>query len=654
MSTAPAPPPHRPDTDHAAAIEAGLDWLERTQAEEGCWKGDYGGPLFLLPLYAATTYIMDEQPDAETRSEIVRYLRGVQNDDGGWGLHIEGPSYVYTTVLNYVGLRLFGVEADDPDLKRARDWFLSHGGATHVPQWGKFTLAMLGLMPWRGVMPVPPELWIVPESAPFHPGRMWCHARMVYLPMGYLYGVRMTAERDLLLEQIRHEIVDKPPGAVDWEGHMMDVAETDENNPLTPVYRAANQILVAHEKAPVQPLRERALEFVLDQVRQEDENTDYICIGPINKLLNTLCWHHAKPDGPEVERHLERLPDYLWRADDGVKMQGYNNSQFWDTAFAAQAIDATGRHDRRRQLVESAFDYIDDNQVLQDEPQKEKYYRERSTGGWPFSNKAHGWPISDCTAEGLKTSILLEPYVDEPLDKWRLDEAVEQMLATQNPDGGWPSYEKKRGPDWIEVLNPTQVFEDIMVDYSYVECTSACVQALHTYAERYPRSADERIDEAIARGRDFILDDQRHDGSWYGSWGVCFTYGTWFGVWGLRAAGLPKGDPAIQRACDFLVDRQLDDGGWGELSEACRTKEYVSTDEGQAVMTSWALLTLMKAGRRDTEPVERGIEFLKDRQQDDGTWPDEHIAGVFNHTCAIHYDNYLKIFPTWALGVAEE
>ena len=23
---------------------------------------------------------------------------------------------------------------------------------------------------------------------------------------------------------------------------------------------------------------------------------------------------------------------------------------------------------------------------------------------------------------------------------------------------------------------------------------------------------------------------QRPDGSWYGSWGVCFTYGTWFGI----------------------------------------------------------------------------------------------------------------------------
>ena len=30
------------------------------------------------------------------------------------------------------------------------------------------------------------------------------------------------------------------------------------------------------------------------------------------------------------------MPDYLWVAEDGMKMQGYNGSQCWDTAFAVQ------------------------------------------------------------------------------------------------------------------------------------------------------------------------------------------------------------------------------------------------------------------------------------------------------------------------------
>jgi hypothetical protein len=29
------------------------------------------------------------------------------------------------------------------------------------------------------------------------------------------------------------------------------------------------------------------------------------------------------------QSHLLRIPDYLWVAEDGMKMQGYNGSQCW-------------------------------------------------------------------------------------------------------------------------------------------------------------------------------------------------------------------------------------------------------------------------------------------------------------------------------------
>ena len=40
----------------------------------------------------------------------------------------------------------------------------------------------------------------------------------------------------------------------------------------------------------------------------------------------------------------------------------------------------------------------------------------------------------------------------------RIYDAVDIMLSLQNPDGGFASYEVIRGPQWLELLNPAEVF----------------------------------------------------------------------------------------------------------------------------------------------------------------------------------------------------
>ena len=41
-------------TTSPGPVVKGLEHLRRTQHADGSWHGDYGGPLFLLPLYIAT------------------------------------------------------------------------------------------------------------------------------------------------------------------------------------------------------------------------------------------------------------------------------------------------------------------------------------------------------------------------------------------------------------------------------------------------------------------------------------------------------------------------------------------------------------------------------------------------------------------------
>ena len=120
----------------------------------------------------------------------------------------------------YVALRLLGAEKED--LKKSREFIMEHGSATHTSSWAKFYLCVLGLSPWTSHNSTPVEMLLLPSWFPFHPGRMWCHARMVYVPMSYLYSKRYayspppgSADADLL-DSLKSEIY-SDHASVDWD-----------------------------------------------------------------------------------------------------------------------------------------------------------------------------------------------------------------------------------------------------------------------------------------------------------------------------------------------------------------------------------------------------------------------------------------------------
>jgi squalene cyclase len=124
------------------------------------------------------------------------------------------------------------------------------------------------------------------------------------------------------------------------------VAPMDNYSPINTIMSVAHNCLARYETWSIfQPLknfvRKRGLAFSLDYMKTEDQMTNFIDIGPVNKVLNMISMYHAA-DGdvnhPTVVNHMVRVADYLWVAEDGMKMKGYNGSQCWDTSFAVQAI----------------------------------------------------------------------------------------------------------------------------------------------------------------------------------------------------------------------------------------------------------------------------------------------------------------------------
>jgi squalene/oxidosqualene cyclase-like protein len=645
-----------------AALNAS-DFYESLQAEEGYWPGDYGGPLFLTPGLIIAAYITQTPLPAPQSVLIKKYMLNHQNADGGWGLHIEGASTMFGTVMQYLALRILGLMPENLAMIKARKWIKVNGGATGIPSWGKFYLALLGVYDWQGLNSLFPEMWLFPKWLPFHPTRYWCHTRMVYLPMAYCCAHKITMPITPLTELLREELYTEKYEVINWEKACNSCADKDLYNKQSTLLKLLNKVLNTYEHFFVRGLRNKACKEILENINAEDEHTNFIDIGPVNQAINSICvWHAYGADSQPFKKHVERWFDYMWVAEDGMKMNGYNGSQLWDTVFAAQAIMEGGFEKRFPETLAKAYGFIERTQIKEEVREPKKFNRHPSVGGWPFSTSEHGWPITDCTAEGLKTllrfsDLSLPGIANIPSE--RFYRACDLILSLQNKDGGWASYELTRGPKWLELLNPSEIFGNIMIDYSYTECTSACIQSLIEFRKRFRAYKKEEVERAINKGVHFIMQQQRNDGSWYGSWAVCFTYGTWFAVEGLTAflhSELNEKKSiaikqALQKASQFLLERQNADGGWGESFESCIKKQYVPNAKSQIVNTAWALLSLMAIDEGDNQsPIGGGIKFLLSRQLENGDFPQESISGVFNHSCAITYTSYRNVFPIWALG----
>ncbi|KAJ6859056.1 beta-amyrin synthase-like isoform X3 [Populus alba x Populus x berolinensis] len=155
-----------------AALRRSANFFSALQASDGHWPAENSGVLFFLPPFVFCFYItghLNTMFPPEYRKEIFRYIYNHQNEDGGWGLHIESHSNMFCTTLNYICLRMLGVGPDEEACARGRKWILDRGGVPSIPSWGKTWLSILGLFDWLGCNPMPPEFWILPSTLPIHP-----------------------------------------------------------------------------------------------------------------------------------------------------------------------------------------------------------------------------------------------------------------------------------------------------------------------------------------------------------------------------------------------------------------------------------------------------------------------------------------------------
>ena len=224
------------------------------------------------------------------------------------------------------------------------------------------------------------------------------------------------------------------------------------------------------------------------------------------------------------------------------------------------------------------------------------------SGGWAWSSPS-GWPNSDDTSCALIALRKLGVAPGDPV----IQTGVRFLRRMQGLSGGWACFVRSRR---VSLDRPCPVF------------TAHALEALAAVGT----GAKHR---AVRRGLRHLSAVQRPDGSLQALWYVGATAGTAAAITAFACFG--RSDDDVPRRCvDWLLRNQRADGSWnGGGGDASSVEE-----------TSWALAALLAARvPANDSSTRRAAAWLVDRQLPSGGWPPS-LVGVY-FPSLLYYDDQI-------------
>ncbi len=332
-----------------------------------------------------------------------------------------------------------------------------------------------------------------------------------------------------------------------------------------------------HHQPTEQPLRRRMRNLtqqktlrVLESI--QPESGGFLEATPLTSFVTMSLAGSDLTEHPVTQKGINFLTksvreDGSWPID--------TNLSTWVTTLAINALGVEAFSPMERSYLK---DWLLGQQYKVVHP-----YTKSEPGGWSWTDRSGGVPDGDDTSGAL---LALSVLGDDPEIRTAATAGVKWLIDLQNKDGGIPTFCRGWGK--------------FPFDRSSPDLTAHALRAWQAW-----HSLDPRIDNAMDRATQHLLQTQEPDGSWIPLWfGNPWTTAQTNPIYGtalvLRCGELLTPE-ARQRGKQFLSSTQRPDGSFGTIEETALAVAALNDERGARWLEE----------RTDFEPSPIGLYFAK-------------------------------------------
>ena len=631
----------------------------QTQRPEGYWIGELESNPTMEAEHVMLARFMGADDDGRIPL-VAEDIRRRQSPDGSWRMYYGAPGDLSTSIECYFALKLAGDAADAPHMARAREFILGAGGVPKARVFTKIWLALFGQWDWSATPSMPPEMMLLPKRAPLNIHRFASWARATIVPMTIILTLNPTRP-----PRPEEGVAELYPG-----GRANYALTRWKTSPFSLQGGAllADRLLRLYRKLPFTPGRKMALRAAEEWIiaHQEADGSWGGIQPPWVYSLIALSALGYPLDHPAVAKGMEGFGgEWSVPSDDGEAMRVQAClSPVWDTCLAMTGLLDSGVPPDHPSIRRAAQWLLDREVRTKGDWAIQRPGLEPS--GWAFEFHNDNYPDIDDSAI-IVTDLARTRFADEAGEEAReaaIRRAAAWLAGMQSSNGGWAAFDRDNDSRYLASI-PFADFGELL-DPPSVDVTAHVL-------EMCGELGYERDHPAVRRGLAYLWREQELDGAWFGRWGVNYIYGTAAVLPALEALGEDMLQPRVRKAVEWLLSRRNADGGWGESCASYVDPSLRGRGESAASQTSWALIALIAAGEAESDAVRGGVEFLLDRQREDGEWDEPQFTGCgfpgygpgdkpdarkpanaqgpeLSAAFMIKYHLYRNYFPLWALG----